>query len=68
MIMFFSFGRLIGFKIYGTLFSGTNLFYPILVLSVGMFLKLCVHIPFLRETKRLEKQKAMVEVSDLGGL
>lgn len=54
-VLFFSLGRILGFKFYGYLFDNYSLLIPILVLGVGMLLKIIVHIPFMKETKRLEK-------------
>lgn len=54
-ILFFSLGRILGFKFYGYLFDNYSLLIPISVLGIGMLLKIIVHIPFMKETKRLEK-------------
>lgn len=54
-ILFFSLARILGFKFYGYLFDNFNLFIPILVLGIGMLLKVIVHVPFMKETKRSEK-------------
>jgi len=52
--LFFSLGRLLGFKLYGYLFDNFNVIVPISVLGIGMLLKVIVHIPFMKETKRIE--------------
>lgn len=56
--LFFSLARLLGFRIYGYLFDNFSLIIPIAVLGVGMLMKVLVHIPFIKETKRLEKVEA----------
>lgn len=52
--LFFSLARLVGFKIFGYMFDNFNLIIPITTLGIGMLLKIIVHIPFIKETKRLE--------------
>lgn len=51
LIMLFSMGRFIGFRIYGYLFNQNLLIYPVIVLGIGMALKLVVHLPFLKKEK-----------------
>ena len=53
--LLFALSRLIGLKLFGYLFDNFELIVPILILLVGMILKLVVHIPFMKETKRLEE-------------
>lgn len=50
--LFFSLGRLFGYKLFGYLFDQHELIVPIFILGIGMLLKVLVHIPFMRETKR----------------
>lgn len=55
MIMLFnSSGRLIGYILFGYLFS-RNLWLPILLLLVGMLSKILIHLPFLMHDKKLSK-------------
>lgn len=56
MMLLFALGRFLGFKLFGYLFNGKNLIYPVLVLGLGMTLKLIVHIPFVLVEKK-EKQR-----------
>lgn len=54
-IIFVSIARITGMYVFGILFESYPIWIPILILGVGMVLKLIVHIPFLREEKRLNK-------------
>ena len=51
LIMLFSAGRLLGFKIYGYLFSQEILIIPVIVLGMGMIMKLIAHIPFMKKER-----------------
>ncbi|MCZ8521841.1 MULTISPECIES: MFS transporter [Paenibacillus] len=53
-------GRLIGFLIFGYLFSLNSLAYAVIFFGIGMTLKIVVHIPFMSITKKLEQQKQAV--------
>lgn len=57
LAMVFAIGRLVGFKIFERLFSTHNLIYPVIVLVIGMILKMFVHVPFLKLTKKMELTK-----------
>jgi hypothetical protein len=50
-------GRLIGFLIFGYLFSLDTLLYAVIFFGIGMILKIVVHIPFISITKKLEQQQ-----------
>ncbi|MFD1676434.1 MFS transporter [Alicyclobacillus fodiniaquatilis] len=50
-------GKLIGYKVFGYLFSLDNLLYAVIALGIGMLLKLLVHVPFVRITNQIEKQQ-----------
>lgn len=58
--LLFSLGRLLGLNVYGYIFDNFDLIVPIIILAIGMILKLVVHIPFLRETKKLEVNNQLV--------
>lgn len=55
-IIFISLARITGMYFYGILFESYPVWIPILILGVGMILKLIVHIPFLKEEKRLNSE------------
>ena len=50
-------GRLFGFLIFGYLFSLDSLLFAVVFFGIGMALKIVVHIPFMRLTKKLEQQQ-----------
>lgn len=54
LIMLFSLGRLIGFKMFGYFFNEKAIIYPVVILMIGMIMKLIAHIPFMRNQKRIE--------------
>lgn len=59
MMLFFSLGRFLGFKLFGYLFNNENLIYAVIALGVGMLVKLIVHIPFMIK-EREEKNRNMI--------
>ncbi len=50
-------GRLVGFLIFGYLFSLNSLLYAVLFFGIGMSLKIVVHIPFMTMTRKIEQQQ-----------
>ncbi|MTI66124.1 MAG: MFS transporter [Firmicutes bacterium] len=56
--LFFSLARLLGFKFYGYMLDNFSLIFPIIILGIGMSLKVVVHIPFIKETNKLETVNA----------
>lgn len=54
LIMLFSIGRLVGFKMFGYFFNHKPIVYPIAILMIGMIMKLIAHIPFMRSQKKIE--------------
>lgn len=53
-IILVSVSRMLGMYFYGQLFERELLTYAITILGIGMIIKLIVHIPFIKEEKRLE--------------
>lgn len=46
--LIYALGRLIGFQMYGYLFDHVSLGWIMLILAAGMFLKIVVHMPFMK--------------------
>lgn len=61
MMFMNSTGRVLGFQLFGFLFSLDSLIWPVLALGVGMLLKLIVHIPFVRITRQIEQAQRAQE-------
>lgn len=57
MMLLNGLARLIGFLIFGYLFSLDSLLYAVIFFGIGMMLKIVVHIPFMIITKNLERQQ-----------
>ncbi|MCA0756968.1 MFS transporter [Paenibacillus sp. N4] len=57
MMLLNGIARLIGFLIFGYLFSLDSLLYAVIFFGIGMLLKIVVHIPFMIITKELEQQQ-----------
>lgn len=61
-----SLARFLGLKVMGNIFDLNNLFLAVLILVFGMTLKIFVHIPYLKNSKKDELEKNTVV--DLGWL
>lgn len=59
----FSIGRFLGFRLFGYLFQNKPLHTVVTVLVIGMFLKIIVHLPFLRSTIKSQKELLIQEAS-----
>lgn len=54
-MMMISLARIIGVTFFGRVFESANIMLAISILGLGMLLKLFIHIPFVKEERKLKK-------------